>query len=190
MNTTINLKGVQDTDRVLTVPNVVTMLRLILLFPVCWLILTRQINLTALILLAVWASTDWVDGLLARLLRQRSTFGQILDPVTDRVGIALVLASITIVGILPWGLIAAVVVTDVVAAAVVGRPALRGDLGVSRLGKARTGILFVGIVFLIMAELVPLLATPAFALVLIAVILHVLAGLGYVLTVLRSRVSS
>lgn len=190
MNTTINLQGDQDTDRVLTVPNAVTVLRLVLLFPVCWLILTRQINLTALILLAVWASTDWVDGLLARLLKQRSTVGQILDPVTDRVGIALVLACITIVGILPWGLISAVAVTDLVAVAVVGRPALRGELGVSRLGRARTGILFVGIVVLIAAELVPVLGTPAYILVLIAVVLHVLAGLGYVLAVLRRRVRS
>ena len=52
-------------DRVWTVPNAITLLRLALLAPVCWFILTgTQGSWLPVILLGVWASTDWVDGLL------------------------------------------------------------------------------------------------------------------------------
>lgn len=186
----ITIKGAQDTDRVLTVPNAVTVMRLLLLFPVCWLILTDQINVTTLILLGVWASTDWIDGLLARLLQQRSAFGKMLDPLTDRVGIALVLASLTIAGIVPWGLVAAVVITDAAAAAFVGRAALGGRVGVSWLGKIRTGLMFVGIIGLLVGELVPALDTPAYVLMLSAVVLHVVVGIRYVVAAHRTRVRS
>lgn len=190
MKTKITIKGAQDTDRVLTVPNAVTVLRLLLLFPVCWFILTDRIDINTLILLGVWASTDWVDGLLARLLKQRSALGKMLDPLTDRVGIALVLACLTIAGIVPWGLVAAVVITDAAAAAFVGRAALGGRVGVTWLGKIRTGLMFVGIVGLLVGELVPALDTPAYVLMLLAVVLHVVVGISYVVAAHRTRVRS
>src|SRR5690625_5851447 len=58
-----------------TIPNAVTLLRFLLLAPVCWMLADGGPDPLDVILLLVWASTDWVDGLLARALDQTSRSG-------------------------------------------------------------------------------------------------------------------
>ena len=60
-----------------TVPNLVTLVRFVMLAPVCVLLVDGPDTL-AVVLLLVWASTDWVDGLLARALGQASRTGAII----------------------------------------------------------------------------------------------------------------
>lgn len=73
-------------DRVLTLPNAVTVVRLCLLPVFIYLLLVRQPpeRYGAAAVLAVMGSTDWVDGYLARHLHQVSELGKVLDPVADR----------------------------------------------------------------------------------------------------------
>ena len=74
-----------QTDRVLTVPNVLSALRLLGVPLFLWLILVPQADGWAILLLAVSGFTDWLDGYLARKWNQISRVGQLLDPVADRV---------------------------------------------------------------------------------------------------------
>ena len=82
------------TDRVLTVPNVLSMLRLLGVPVFLWLILGPQADVAAFILLVVAGLSDWVDGYLARRLNQRSRIGVLLDPLADRLYIAATLLGL------------------------------------------------------------------------------------------------
>ena len=86
----------QVSDRILTVPNLVSFVRLAAI-PVFWWLLLGEDNVTAAtILFALIATTDWIDGYLARRLNQVSKLGKSLDPVADR----LMIASAVIAGLI------------------------------------------------------------------------------------------
>lgn len=175
-------------DRVWTIPNAITLLRLALLVPVCWFILTgTQGSWLPVILLGVWASTDWVDGLLARLLDQRSKLGELLDPLADRLGIIGVALTLAFVGLVPWWVVVVIFVTDLAVASLASRAAKAGNLGVSWLGKIRTALLFVAVVALVMGETVWTPAGPVGTwLLYLGVVLHLAAGAGYIRKALRA----
>jgi cardiolipin synthase len=73
-----------DVDRVWTVPNALSLLRLLGVPLVVWLILGPEADLLAAVVLVLAGFTDWLDGYLARAWNQRSRVGQLLDPVADR----------------------------------------------------------------------------------------------------------
>ena len=137
---------------VLTVPNVVTLLRFGLIGPVCWMILTGVSRgaWTPVVLLALWASTDWIDGLLARVLDQRSRLGEIFDPLADRLGITALMITLAVVGVVDWWKLLVIVVVDALVIVFAHRAARAGNLSVSWVGKVRTAVLLVAIVLLVM----------------------------------------
>ena len=74
----------QGTDRILTIPNVITMVRLSLLPVFVWLLFGKDDRATAAYLLAFIGTTDFFDGYIARHFHQVSELGKVLDPVADR----------------------------------------------------------------------------------------------------------
>jgi cardiolipin synthase (CMP-forming) len=90
-------------DRILSLPNVVTSLRLILVPVFVWLLVQPRHRhwFAAAVMLAALGSTDWVDGQLARRLDQVTTLGKILDPTADRVLLATAVIGILAVGAVP-----------------------------------------------------------------------------------------
>lgn len=86
-------------DRVLTIPNAITAVRLacIPLFVVLVARAHRADWWPAALLLAGLGATDWIDGFLARRLGQVSTVGKVLDPLADR--LLLVTAAITTIAV-------------------------------------------------------------------------------------------
>jgi cardiolipin synthase (CMP-forming) len=97
---TMNDPGLQPTSpssaaddaRILTVPNLITVVRLACIPWFVWLLFGHEDRGSAAILLAVLGSTDWVDGQIARRYNQGSTLGKIIDPAADRIllGVAIV----------------------------------------------------------------------------------------------------
>lgn len=169
-----------------TIPNAVTLVRLVLLVPVCVLLVDGGPDTLAVILLLVWALTDWIDGLLARVLHQESAFGQVLDPVADRIGLIGIVLALAIAQLLPWSALVVVAAVDVLVAVVTSRAALRRDIGVSRLGKVRTALLMTAVFLLAAAAAwAPSMIPAVLVLLWIAVALHVVAGAGYVIAVRR-----
>ncbi|MFQ5523310.1 MAG: CDP-alcohol phosphatidyltransferase family protein [Acidimicrobiia bacterium] len=91
----------EPSDRTLTVPNLVTFLRLALIPLFWWLLLGAEEVAWAAALMFVVGWTDWIDGYLARRLGQVSKLGTRLDPVADRLMIGSALIGGLIAGVIP-----------------------------------------------------------------------------------------
>ena len=126
-------------DRVWTVPNVLSLLRLLLVPVFAVLILTER-DAAAIVVLMVSGITDYLDGKLARRFGQVSRLGQMLDPAADRLYILVTLLGLAYRDVVPWWLVIGLVVRDLVLTATL--PVLashgHGPLEVSFLGKAAT----------------------------------------------------
>ena len=127
-------------DRVLTVPNALSVLRLILIGVFVYLLLGAHQYGWATAVLMISGASDWADGKIARLLNQYSRLGELLDPAVDRLYMLVVPVAMAIAGIVPWWIIAILVARDGLLAAML--PALRGRgltaLPVTYIGKAAT----------------------------------------------------
>jgi len=130
-----------DTERVLTVPNILSFIRLLGVPLFLWLLLERQAEVWAVVVLVIGGATDWLDGYLARTWHQRSRLGQVLDPLADRLYILATLIGFAIRGIVPWWFVVLLAARDALMASTIW-PALRrrgfASLPVHFLGKAAT----------------------------------------------------
>ncbi len=100
-------------DRLFTVPNAISVLRLAGVPLFLWLLLGPHADYWALVVLAVSAITDWLDGKLARWLDQTSRIGALLDPAADRLYILSTVIAFVARHIVPWWLAALLVGKDV-----------------------------------------------------------------------------
>jgi len=127
-------------DRVLTVPNIISMARLAGVPVFLWLVLGPRADWWAVGLLIAAGLSDWLDGKLARAWNQQSRLGQVLDPAADRLYIAATLAGLAVRGIIGWWLVAVLAARELVlgVALLVLRRHSFGPLQVSFLGKAAT----------------------------------------------------
>lgn len=132
------------TDRVLTVPNALSFLRLLLIPVFLWLVLAAKADIAGALVLAVSGVTDWADGVVARRTGQASRLGQVLDPLVDRLTIAATLLGLALRGLVPWWFVGLLVLRELVLLSLV--PFLRRHgltaLPVHYLGKAGTFALF------------------------------------------------
>ncbi|GAA5091773.1 CDP-alcohol phosphatidyltransferase family protein [Nocardia iowensis] len=105
--------GVFD-DRILTVPNVLSVVRLLGVPLFLWLLLVEHADGWAFALLIASGVTDFLDGKLARLLDQSSRLGALLDPFVDRLYLVTTLAAFVIRGLVPWWVAVILVGRDLV----------------------------------------------------------------------------
>lgn len=126
--------------RVWTLPNLLSLLRLLLIPVFLWLVLGPRHDLLALGVLVVSGITDFLDGWLARRLGQHSRFGSLLDPIADRLYVLAVVIGLALRDVVPWWLAVVLPLRDVVIAALVPFLRTRGynSLPVHFLGKAAT----------------------------------------------------
>jgi cardiolipin synthase (CMP-forming) len=129
-----------DTDRVWTLPNVLSFLRLAGVPLMVWLILGPHSDGLAVLVLAAGGFTDWLDGYIARRWHQTSRVGQMLDPVADRLYIMAVVVCLAVRELVPWWLVVGLVARDVLITLLVPVLRTRGfsSLPVHFLGKAAT----------------------------------------------------
>jgi cardiolipin synthase len=130
----------RDGVRVWTVPIALTFLRLLGVPLFLWLVLGPEADGWALAVLAASGVTDYLDGYLARRLRQTSQLGQVLDPVADRLYILAVVVGLALRDIVPWWFAVLLPLRDVLLWALVPILRTRGysALPVHFLGKAAT----------------------------------------------------
>jgi cardiolipin synthase len=93
--------GAPGDDRILTIPNAISLGRLACVPLFLWLLFGRENRLGAAVLLAFLGATDWVDGYVARRFHQVSTVGKVLDPTADRVLLAVGIFAILVDGSVP-----------------------------------------------------------------------------------------
>jgi cardiolipin synthase len=126
-------------DRVLTVPNALSLLRLALVPVFFWLVVIHQ-DALAIGVLALSSFSDWLDGVLARRWQQITRLGQLLDPAADRLFIVTTLLALAIRDVIPWWLVILLLVRDLVLGFTI--PLLahygHGPLPVHFVGKAAT----------------------------------------------------
>ena len=99
-------------DRVLTVPNVISFVRL-LMAPIAFAVLLKGFDLAAALLFGISAATDFVDGQIARRTNSVSRVGQLLDPAVDRILMICGVLGLLLVGRLPLWIVVVVLVRDV-----------------------------------------------------------------------------
>lgn len=127
-------------DRILTAPNVITLVRLALIPVFLWLLFGRENRAAAAALLGALGATDWLDGFIARRYHQVTTLGKVLDPVADRLLLAVGVVSIVIDGSVPLIVaVLAIVRESLVAVAAVVLAAMGARrIDVTLMGKAGT----------------------------------------------------
>ncbi|MEO9134281.1 MAG: CDP-alcohol phosphatidyltransferase family protein [Jatrophihabitantaceae bacterium] len=128
------------TERIWTIPNLLSGLRLLGVPLFLWLLLGPHADGWALVVLMVSGFTDWADGVLARKLNQMSRLGALLDPLADRLYILATLVGLVLRHIIPWWLALAIVGRDVILTVGLGLLRRRGwgPPDVHYLGKAAT----------------------------------------------------
>lgn len=123
-------------DRIFTLPNVITMVRLVCIPVFVWLLFGAHEQTAAAILLAVLGATDWVDGYVARHFGQVTTLGKVLDPTADRLLVGTGVISIMVYGAVPLWFGIATIAREVLVSVMV--------LTLASLGASRIDVLWVG----------------------------------------------
>ena len=128
------------TDQVLTIPNVLSVLRLLGVPLFLWLLLGPEADILALVVLMLAGASDYFDGKIARAMGTTSRLGTLLDPAADRLYILATLGAFVARDIIPWWLAALVIGRDLLLVPTL--PLLRRHgyppLQVSYVGKAAT----------------------------------------------------
>jgi len=142
-------------DRVLTVPNALSVLRLALVPVFLYLLLVAHATGWAVGVLMFSGFSDWADGKIARLVdNQSSRLGELLDPAVDRIYMVIVPVALAIYGAVPWWIVLTLIGRDVVLAATL--PVLRSRgltaLPVTYVGKAATFALMSGFPLILLGQ--------------------------------------
>ena len=179
-------------ERWLTVPNVLSVLRLAGVPLFLWLLLGPRADGWALVVLMVSGVTDWADGKLARLLDQYSRLGELLDPLADRAYTVAILVAFLLRGIVPWWVVVLIVGRDVVVTAAL--PLLRRKgytaFPVLYVGKAATFNLLYAFPLLLLAQMdwagADAARPVAYAFTAWGIGLHLWSGALYLVQLVRS----
>jgi len=133
-------RGQVVSDRILTVPNVITVIRLLCLPVFLWLLLHDENRAAAAWLLGALGATDFVDGYVARHFHQTSALGKVLDPVADRLLLFVGIGAILYDGTVPiWFAVVVLVREVLVSVATIVLAALGAKrIDVTWYGKAGT----------------------------------------------------
>jgi CDP-diacylglycerol--glycerol-3-phosphate 3-phosphatidyltransferase len=133
-------------DRVLTVPNLLSAIRLALIPVFVYLLLVKHADGWAVAILMFSGVSDWADGKIARSLNQSSRLGVLLDPAVDRLYMVTVPIVLAVRGIVPWWFVITLFVRDALLAATLPLLRSRGlsALPVTYAGKGATFCLMSG----------------------------------------------
>ena len=139
---------------ILTVPNLVSFVRLLGVPLFLYLLLVPHADVAAIVVLAIGGTSDWVDGFLARRLKQVSRLGELLDPLADRLYIFATLIALTVRDVLPWWFTIALVAREAFLGVLLLLLRRRGygPPAVHYVGKSATFILLVAFPVLLLAH--------------------------------------
>ncbi|WP_124246636.1 CDP-alcohol phosphatidyltransferase family protein [Gordonia sp. X0973] len=142
-------------ERVVTVPNALSVLRLALVPVFLYVLLVAKADGWAIVILLASGFSDWLDGKLARLLDQSSSLGALLDPLADRIYIVVIPLAFGVRGFIPWWIIAVIVARDLLLALQVPLLRKRGVVALPTLyvGKAATFALMSAFPWILIGQL-------------------------------------
>lgn len=91
-----------------------SMLRLVLILPLAWLIISDGPLLWIMIIVVLAIATDYFDGRIARWSNTESEWGKVLDPMADKLGGGMVVAALAIQGSIPLWFLLTLAIRDIV----------------------------------------------------------------------------
>ncbi|OBA95273.1 CDP-diacylglycerol--glycerol-3-phosphate 3-phosphatidyltransferase [Mycobacteriaceae bacterium 1482268.1] len=144
-----------ERDRVVTVPNALSVLRLALVPVFLYLLLVAHANGWAVAILMFSGASDWADGKIARMVdNQSSRLGELLDPAVDRIYMLAVPLAFGFAHIVPWWIVLTLIGRDVVLAATLPLLRTRGltALPVTYIGKGATFALMSGFPLVLLGQ--------------------------------------
>ena len=148
------LVGTSDypSNKIFTIPNVITFIRLILTIVFFYLFTSGERRTTALVVYAVAASTDWLDGQIARMTKSVSWLGKTLDPIVDRALLFTGVGALVYTGELPFWTCAVVIGRDIYLAigAAIVRHFHKRPIDVVYTGKIATALLMSGFTLMLL----------------------------------------
>lgn len=146
------MEPVRPPNRVLTVPNLFSAIRLALIPVFGYVLLVTHADGWAVAILVFSGASDWADGKIARLLNQSSRLGVLLDPAVDRLYMVTIPVVLAFSGIVPWWFVVTLLARDALLAATLPLLWSRGlsALPVTYIGKAATFSLMVGFPFVLL----------------------------------------
>lgn len=155
----------QVSTRVLTIPNLLTFLRMALI-PVFAIMLVYHREGWALAIFTIAGVSDGIDGFIARQLKQESELGTIIDPVADKLLMTVAFVMLTLPSVMgeashlpvPFWVTATVIGRDVAIVTIAGAiNMMTGFRGFkpSWLGKASTFVQVVGVILILVAAVFP-----------------------------------
>jgi cardiolipin synthase (CMP-forming) len=145
----------ESRDRVLTIPNVLSVIRLVLVPVFLYLLLCTHAYGWAVAILMFSGFSDWADGKIARLVaNQSSRLGELLDPLVDRIYMLAVPLGLGFSGVVPWWVVGTLIGRDAVLAATLPVVRSRGltALPVTYIGKAATFALMSGFPLVLLGQ--------------------------------------
>lgn len=147
-------------DRIWTVPNVISFIRLLFVPVFFWLLVSGQDG-PALAVLIIATASDFIDGFIARSFNQVTRLGALLDPASDRLFITASVLGLAIRGMIPLPLLVVVIARDVVLLAIVLVRGVRivDFPRVNFVGKTATFVLFVAFPVIVLSHVIPTAAT-------------------------------
>ena len=143
----------------LTVPNILTLFRIVLIpcFVICFYLPLPQAEIIAAGIFAIAAGTDWLDGYLARRLDQSSELGAFLDPVADKLMVAVVLVMLLQARPEVWLAlpVAVIIGREITVSALrewMAEIGARGKVAVSWSGKVKTALQMIALILMILGN--------------------------------------
>lgn len=177
-------------DRIWTVPNVISFIRLLFVPIFYWLLVTGQDG-PALTVLIIATASDFIDGFIARTYNQVTTLGALLDPASDRLFIAASVLGLAVRGMIPLPLLIVIMSRDLLLLAIVliRGVRVRDFPRVNFVGKTATFVLFVAFPVIVLSHVFLTAAIPLAVLGWIlgasGAVLYWVAGFTYLPALLR-----
>lgn len=182
-------------DRIWTIPNVISFLRLLTVPLFFWLLVSGNDGWALWVLFFATAS-DFIDGLIARKFNQITRLGMYLDPISDRLFIAASVLALVIRDLIPVALVAAIIARDLLLLTVFLARRLRVHDAprVTFVGKTGTFVLFLAFPTIVLGSVMPDSGLPfeaiGWVLGVIGGVIYWVAGVGYLRTMFRTHPNS
>lgn len=179
-------------SRLWNIPNMLTMLRIVLVAPfailVFWHYGEAQAQIWAAIIFATAAATDFADGALARKLNIVTTFGKVADPIADKALTGIALIALSGHSAIPWWMTIVILGRELAVTALRFWVIKYGVIAASRGGKAKTVAQLVAI-FMYLLPLTGFWADLRWWILWIALLLTVATGLDYTIRAVKLRIA-
>lgn len=180
-------------DRVVTVANAITAVRLLGLPLFVWLTAFVGAYGMGFLTLVIVGTTDWVDGYVARRFDQVTRIGKLIDPLIDRAMLATAAVTLLVLGFIPWWVVVLVVGRDV-ALLTAGFVMFRGanpNIPVSNIGKFATACLLIGVPGFLLGRMDwpgnDLFLVLAYCFSVVGIVTYFLAGWQYAVAAMSVR---